>query len=386
MSDHGVSSTLRQRSRRLLAGAALLALVTATPAQAQTPSPFRIGPSNPLGGEIVSVATGDLNGDGVVDVLATANSANELGIYLGRGDGTFNAKGAVGVDVGPISVAIGDVNRDGHRDAVVGYGGTSISVLLGRGDGTLSPAHDFGPIESSTAHVALADVDGDGCLDVIAGDSTIFHGSCNGTFTVGAKPFGHPTGMAPYAIADLNGDGIGDFVTASTKKNGSVAVVLSRPDGTWRPAKLYQVSAASWATLADVNRDGTPDIVVGGNYGPKAIGGVSVLLGQGGGVFHHRSDRTVGTALSAGAVTDLDGDGKPDVVVVGDNTDRQSASVWVLHGKGNGTLATPAKYGPIAPASGWAKVVTADLNGDTRPDILVTTRTAFTTLMNNTKR
>jgi hypothetical protein len=151
-------------------------------------------------------------------------------VLLGNGDGTFGAPTAFATGTHPISVAIGDLNGDGKPDlAVANNVSNSVSVLLGNGDGTFGTKTDF-PTGSSPLQVAIGDVNGDGRPDLVVAtyvDNTVSVLLGNGVGGFGAST-AYQTGAAPasVAIADLNGDGRPDLVTADRNSN-SVSVLLA---------------------------------------------------------------------------------------------------------------------------------------------------------------
>lgn len=117
-----------------------------------------------------AIAVGNLNGDTNPDLVVTNYNDNTVRVLLGKGDGTFTvASGApIAVDTSPDAVAIGDLNSDGMPDlAVANYGGASVTILLGTGDGTFSPPSLPITVGQQPKSLAIGDMNGDGTLDVI---------------------------------------------------------------------------------------------------------------------------------------------------------------------------------------------------------------------------
>jgi VCBS repeat-containing protein len=185
-----------------------------------------------------SVAVGDLNGDGKLDIVTTNfggfNTSNNVSVLLGNGDGSFQPQTKYAVTGTPLSVAIGDLNGDGRLDLAVASNDTNtVSVLLGKGDGTFQPetthAASVGP-----SGIAIADFDGDGKPDLVSANfgSNTARASLslllgNGDGTVQAQT-NYPTGTASnhVAVADLNGDSRPDAVT-SNQGSDNVSVLLN---------------------------------------------------------------------------------------------------------------------------------------------------------------
>ena len=194
-----------------------------------------------------------------------------MSVALGRGDGTFAAPLAFSTQhFYLLSVAVVDLNRDGHPDLVTATGdrppsrsiSNNVSVLFGRGDGTFAAAQAFvvGDVPTS---IAVADLDGDGKSDLVvanlSSDVLVLLGKGNGTFAV---PQTLPIdGIAHcVAVGDLNGDGHPDLVTANS--TNEVSVLLGHGDGTFATEKTFAVAQGPVAVLvADLNGDGHPDTV-----------------------------------------------------------------------------------------------------------------------------
>jgi uncharacterized membrane protein len=306
----------------------------------------------------------------------------------------------------PYSVAVADLNGDGKLDLVVANENQNkndtqgaISVMLGKGNGTFRAPANYSSGGQSAYSVAVADVNGDGKLDLVVangcagsdcstGGVSVLLGKGDGTFK---KPVTYSSGAASVfgshvAVGDLNGDGKLDLAVATTGttccSEGLVGVLLGNGDGTFKKAKTYNTGgfdAIGWVEIADVNGDKKPDLVVA-NYCatecsyPPAEGSVGVLLGKGNGTFQAvKTYPSGGNGTVSVAVADLNKDGKPDILVANCGPEAcgpgsPGGNVGVLMGKGNGTFKAvvnyPAENSPFS-------VVAADVNGDGKLDIVV---------------
>ncbi len=271
----------------------------------------------------------------------------------------------------------------------------------GKADGTsplFLPAIAYADGDFSTSAIAMADVNGDGRLDLLIGNESsveVMLGNGNGTFQtaqcwgVGGKTtcgkenelFINATSIA---VADLNGDGKLDLAVAFQEglDVNPVVVMLGNGDGTFQAPQVYDSGGVNPTSVAvaDVNNDGRPDLVVA-NYcavndecNEKAS--VSVLLGNGNGTFQPAQSFSSGAyyAFSA-AVADVNGDGNPDILVfngVGDSSSGYQSNVGVLLGNGNGTFQPAVTYlAGTGGGSSSGRVVVADLKGNGKLDLVV---------------
>jgi hypothetical protein len=288
----------------------------------------------------------------------------------------------------PTSVAVADVNGDGRPDLVVAdtYGSLSgghgaVSVLLGNGDGTFAAATIYSSGGDDPHSIAIADLNGDGNPDVVVtnvGGVDVLLGNGDGTFQAPVRYNTNGSLTFSVAVGDVNGDGRPDIVVTNFSSS-TVAVLLGNGDGTFQPAVIYG-SGGLYATsvvLADVNGDGRPDIAVANECDrlPCSHGTVGVLLGNGDGSFQHaKAYNSAGWEFadpSSLAVADVNGDGKPDLLVANGCTSSSScpsAAVSVLLGNGDGTFRPALTY-----ASGGfsVSVAVADVNGDGHLDVVV---------------
>ena len=314
----------------------------------------------------------DVNGDGRSDLVVLNAGDNTIGVFLGNGDGSFQPQRAFAVNPSTTTVLAADVNGDGRTDLVVAstsINNGTVGVLLGNGDGTFQPEHSFSTGTGLVA-LAIADVTGDGKPDLLLSYLfksvvSVLPGKGDGTF---GPPRTVPVSGDPTSLAaqDVNGDSRPDIIFADFVA-GKVSVLLNDGKGGFQPQQTYDVGAnPSSVTVADVNGDGKPDLITtnqGSYYSPK---GVSVLLNQGG-TFGTQQSFLLSSQPTALAVADVNGDGKPDLAIAYS----LDHAVGVLAGNGDGTFAhgdkaTRELVGLIPNA-----LALADVNGDGRPDILV---------------
>ena len=277
---------------------------------------FSLGPLEVFASNPNAVGVGDVNGDGHVDILTTSETSGDVTINVGVGNGFF--VGTQTVHASPVAeaIAVGDLNHDGFADAVVG--GSGLTLLLGKAQTPFLVAAGTFDAANVTGDVRLVDVDADGALDIVStnrqlrgtpdgnsGDSVsevrVYFGRGDGTFlpaVVRNAPFAVPDAVA---VADLSGDGRLDLVvfghtftgppsTNADPHGSGVAVFLASGDRTFNAADLYRTGigvplffpgavdlAHGGAVVGDVTGDGRPDLVVA-NY---ADDDVSILVNAG---------------------------------------------------------------------------------------------------------
>ncbi len=329
-----------------------------------------------IGSATTSQTVGDVNGDGKPDIIATTSYYNNVSVFLNDGAGNFPTRTDYTTGQSPWAVAIGDVNNDGKTDIVTAnqegdFAGGSISVLLGNGDGTYQPRADF-DAETTPQGIVLADFNSDGNLDAATANNVqpgyirLFFGNGDGTFS-GGQSLSTGDNPRPITTDDFNGDGNPDVVVTYAQWCGCdtvspwVSVFLSNGDGTFQPRADYPVGVlyeSHSVTTGDINRDGSPDLIVSNTYGS-----VSVLLGNGDGTFQPEVVYPVNGAWGS-LLGDFNGDGNPDVVTGGDFY-TNFGTISLLLGNGDGTLQPYVEYFAGSPFT----MSGVDLNGDGALDI-----------------
>ncbi len=332
--------------------------------------------SHPTDAAPQSVQQSDLNGDGLIDLIA--NGGSSVSILMGNGDGTFQSGAQYSTQVGVSGSVTRDINRDGITDVVVVGGEGRVDVVIGNGDGSFKErvsydagigsdvtAEDFNDdgyadlaitlagedkigvlfgngdgsfgsmtridagIGDSPAHVASADFNGDGAKDLVvsnegSGTVNIYIGNRDGSFKGGVS-FGVGTTPSDITTSDFNGDGWEDFVVSTQDAGGNVRVFLGNGDASFRaPLSLQAGDSPSQSLAKDLNGDGVLDLLVANSAQFGGTPGVSVFLGNGDGTFQASTSYAAGISNAFSiAANDFTGDGVTDIALgSGDSTVR----------------------------------------------------------------
>jgi hypothetical protein len=322
---------------------------------------YPAGPVSPIAFGPNSIAIGDVNGDGKPDLVVTSSCLGSgngicntpqtgfLAVLLGNGDGTFQSP--VGYSLAPLvsgdGATLADLNSDGYLDIAVigptkidGTGG-AVSVLLNDGKGGFHAAAVYSSGGNAPTSIVAADVNRDG----------------------------HPDLIVYNEFQGLGNDGV-------------VGVLLNNGKGGFLPAVDYDSGGPSSngfvnAVVADFNHDGSPDIAALNHFDRDGVQNstVGVLRDNGDGTFQPAVTHPAGYGVDKLVVADINRDGSPDLVGLGCNPaqcitlESINLVVYVSLGYGDGSFQSPFSYPGGGPGAETLSI--ADVNGDGRPDLLL---------------
>jgi hypothetical protein len=282
------------------------------------------------------VNVGDLNGDGHLDIVLGKGRHWPLynRVLLNDGKGGFTASNLGTAPDRTYSAALADIDRDGDLDIIVSNDAPDRKlVYLNDGKGHFTEAGTFGSPNWATRYVTLADLNGDGYPDIVAANRGDYPDLVDG------KPGKGPKIPTPSFVC-LN-DGKGHFPVCEA---------------------LPGTESATSIVAADLDGDGALDLFV-----PHRDGGQSIILWNDG-KGHFPTSTKVGPAaafIRIGAAGDFDGDGRLDLAFI----DEAKQAAYVIYNRGKRQFGEPEQL-PGPPRPPYALAVT-DLNRDGRPDIVV---------------
>ncbi|GAB3933876.1 FG-GAP-like repeat-containing protein [Larkinella terrae] len=353
----------------------LLGLLAASPSFSQCFLPYF---TTAAGNGPNSVVVGDFNKDDKPDLATSNRIGNNISVLLRQEDGTFGSPTYYAVGNFPDAITSGDFDGDGQIDlATANTNSNTVSVLLGNGNGTFKDAVN-NPVGTFPESIVAGFFNNDGNLDLaIANIGTdnvsVLLGNGDGTFGLATN---YPVGDEPHdiAVGDFDGDNDADLVTADSRSN-QVSVLLNNGDGTFATAAPYDLRAAGVTNdvyvyrvaIGNFNGDTKPDLAVILSPGGK----LSILLNKGDGTFNTAMNYTLTSGIADAAVVDFNDDGKDDLLILDSSFD----NLLALPGQGDGTFGE-AKIFDVGLNVDPVALAVSDLNGDGKPDVVTANRTA----------
>lgn len=364
-------------------------------------------------GDPLATAAADFNGDGKLDLAVANSGVSTISVFPGKGDGSFLAPVIVSIPNGCFNdnVVAGDFNNDGNIDLLTVCAlQTTVWVVPGLGNGQFGapvsstlpqPAmHLLGEIVDFHT-IAVADFNRDGKLDlVLATDSTIprsgaggeqlnlLLGNGDGTFQ---KASTIPTGevfVFNVAAADFDGDGNPDLVVDELNSAQADSIAILKGDGTGSFTSVSSYTPPGTTSIgsirvADVNRDGIPDIIATSTAGSgldNLTSYLTVLTGNGDFTFNALPSQIDSQQVFWTLPVDLHGSGTADLVEeymnFSENTRSlalDTISLWIRQGNGDGTFQSPQHVTlPSGLAPWWFEAAAGDFNGDGAFDLAFT--------------
>lgn len=271
------------------------------------------------------------------------------------------------------NVSLGDLNGDGHVDAVLVKGRhwpLPDRVLIGNGKGGFEPARDLGPASDRSYSGVLADLDGDGDLDIVVSNDLpdpklVYLNDGTGRFRVGSTFGRGEWSTRNVSVADLNGDGLPDIVVANRapERQAGNYICPNRGQGRFDDDCMeFSKESATTITPADMNGDGRIDLVV-----PHRDGGQSHVYIREAGTdlrFRQVAFGPADAAIRVSAAADLDADGHMDIVAI---DERMGTTVYYAQAASGYTAGQPVSGKSPTPYA----LAVADLDLDGRTDIIV---------------
>lgn len=333
--------------------------------------------AEPIGNYASDVVVADFNGDTIGDV-ATIGTWGVVNVFLGTGP-RLVASSEIQLAGDGHALAAGDFDGDGHVDLAAVRGAsdprlTVLGLLRGRGDGTFDPETSW-TLDTSVAAFAISmragDLDKDGRVDLVLGtidEAMILRGRADGSFEPPQKLFGPKVRFVD--LGDLDRDGALDLVTADfgiacffacndDGVDGKLVIRHGRGDGTFDDPVIVGSDNFASVRIVDLDDDGDLDVLA------MAPVGRYVLLDDGLGTLDSSLAYAVGQVDGDALVADLDRDGMLDLVQT--MRGRQPVGIYVSYGQGDGTFAEPVTF----ELDEAGDIAVGDVDGNGAPELFV---------------
>ncbi|MFT4046793.1 MAG: VCBS repeat-containing protein [Solimonas sp.] len=232
-----------------------------------------------------AVVAADLNGDGKQDLIVADSNDDSVGVLLGKGDGTFGPRTDFPAGRNPHGVVVADFDKDGRLDVAIANNvpGGAVNVLLGKGDGTLAGTIEYAA-GAGTFSIDTGDFNGDGYPDLVTSNErarsvSVLLNTGKGTF---ARPVDYPAsgkqgGALSVTVADLRKNGRLDVLSSVSNiraetEGGHTDILFGNGDGSFQPPLTVATGSGTYdAAVADFDGDGTQDFVSALSTGTLAV-------------------------------------------------------------------------------------------------------------------
>ncbi|NTU82793.1 MAG: VCBS repeat-containing protein [Chloroflexales bacterium] len=322
---------------------------------------------------VVAAGIGDFDGDGRQDVAGVSDTTdgtpNQLYVLLQLPDGGLGEPNCFSLEGMASTLAIGDFNSDGRDDVVVGGQSRELTIFFSAPEGIFGTRRGY-PLEGAPGALAVGDLNGDGRDDLVANG---FGANQLGVFL--QQESGEPGSgvsvpvvdatIGDLALGDVTGDGLPDLVAVTIGRDSIMEVFAQQPDGSFAEVVAYQTSlAARTVAVGDVTGDGRAEVVL--NHGNDIFDSWIVVYEQRPtGRLAEQARYPVSIPPTATELADVDGDGRTDVVLVGETV------AAVFRQRDDGSLGAEESTFVMGSSSSPQALDVGDLNGDGRNDIVV---------------
>lgn len=308
----------------------------------------------------------DFDGDGRKDLVLGTFEVDGVAVLFNQGNGTFSGSRTYDSRTSGWHINIADLNRDGRPDVVASYG--SVQTYLTAPDGTLVPKEYWFAVGEVSR---VGDLTNDGIPDLYSTEIGIYEGKGDGGF-IGHNDKYVGSRDNDARLADMNRDGTLDVVGVE-RQSRTVSVGINDGQRNLTFTDHPAIHRPYFLAVADVNGDGWPDALTVGSETDQQ-GTLRLLITRPDGTFAPSVIVAANVIPLGLAVADFDGDGAVDVVIGQDSEIAVESAVVILRGHGNGTFTEWQRLFPVVFEAALNLVpATGDFNGDGRTDIAVLT-------------